>query len=137
MSARYAWRRRLGAVLGLAALGLCQGCGSTWPEAGQGGMAEKTWPAPLAAPSAVVQPQLRDALTASLQRTEAAQRLVEQTGKATGRMAEIDQIATRARREFAGGLYSDLPGTLDRLDAEVRRLCSTLDKPGSATADCS
>ncbi len=130
-------RRRLGAFLGLAALGLCQGCGSTWPVAGQGGMAEATWQAALARQSPAVQPALRDELSASLQRTQDAQRLVAQTGIATGRMAEIDQIAVRARREFAGGLYADLPRTLDRLNAEVRRLCFELDKGRSTAADCS
>lgn len=130
-------RRRLGTVLALAALALCPACSSHWPVEGQGGMAEAKWPAPLLSPSPDTPPQLREALAASLERTREAQRLVEQTGNGTGRMAAIDQIATRARREFAGGLYADLPHTLDRLDSEVRRLCSTLDKGRSATADCS
>ena len=129
--------RRPGAALALAALLLCQACGGpSWPAPGQGGMAEAGWTQPLAQQPTAPPLPLRDALSTSLLRTEAARRAVERAGVDTGRIATIGDMATRARREFAGGLYTDLPLTLARLDAELRQLCSELDKAEPAAADC-
>lgn len=111
----------------------CAGCSSSWPPPGQGGMAEAHWPA------ALIEPAPPDGLQArmrcSLGRLDAVQLTAQQAGTHSGTIGQLDLTATRARRELAGGLYSDSINTLDRLDADIERFRTELGMP--AAEECS
>jgi hypothetical protein len=110
---------------------LVAGCSSAWPPAGQGGMAETRWPAPLATP--LIDPAgpdgIEDRMRCGFERLSATEAAARARGTHTGAINLLELTANRARREFTGGFHRDLALTLDRLDTEIDRLRGSLALP--------
>lgn len=106
----------LGLLLALAA------CAS-WPEQGQGGLAELRQPIPTA------EPALEARLTCALQRVSVLEAASREQGRATGQAQLLRLTATRATRETYGSLPRDAGHTLDRLEQDAARLHPMLGGP--------
>jgi hypothetical protein len=99
----------LGLLLTLAA------CAS-WPEQGQGGLAELRPPAPIG------EVALEARLACALQRVSVLEAASRAQGRATGQAQLLRLTATRATRETYGSLPRDAGHTLDRLEQDAARL---------------
>lgn len=96
-------------MLGLSA------CAS-WPEEGQGGLAE------FRLPSASAEAALEARLNCALRRVSALEAASREQGRATGQMGLLRLAATRATRETYGSLTRDAGRTLDRLEQDAASL---------------
>ena len=99
----------LGLALGLAA------CAS-WPDEGQGGLAEIRQPPPTA------ETALESRLACALSRVSVLEAASREQGRATGQAGLLRLTATRATRETYGSLTRDAGRTLDRLEQDAARL---------------
>jgi hypothetical protein len=106
---------------------LLAGCSGNWPPAGQGGMAEAHWPAPLLDPLAP--PALEARLRCTLAWLDATDQEARRVGTHSGAVALLELTANRVRREYAGGFYQDAVRTLDRLEVEVDQFRAELGLP--------
>jgi hypothetical protein len=96
---------------------LLAGCG--FPRSGGGGMAEIRASKPEDKDGAAA---LHLRLACQVDRTDALREALQARGVLTGRIIPASDLATRAQREFYGGLHGDSARTLDRLQAELLSL---------------
>lgn len=104
-----------GLALMLLAVPLLAGC-TSWPPAGQGGLAEAM---PLPPPAAQEAPALRRRLDCDLARFDRLAGLAEAQGRLSGRIELARRTAARAKREYLGGLPGDAMASLDQLGTEA------------------
>jgi hypothetical protein len=120
-------------VLALAAQ--AAGCASDWPVPGRGGMAETKWPA-AATLIPPPPPGLHQRLTCTLDHFTALRDASTRTGRSTGEVGLLALSASRAQREYAGGLYGDSARTLTMLDKDIDHLRGVLALPRFDVAGC-
>ncbi|TDH58073.1 hypothetical protein E2C06_34515 [Dankookia rubra] len=113
----YAQLMRPASLLILLLFLLLTGC--SFPRNGGGGMAEVRAPKPENR-EGVAALHLR--LACQVDRTDALREALQAKGALTGRIIPASDLATRAQREFYGGLHGDSARTLDRLEAELLAL---------------
>lgn len=106
----------LGLMLALSA------CAS-WPDDGQGGLAEIRQPLPIA------EVALEQRLACALRRVSALEASSREQGRATGQAGLLRLTATRATRETYGSLIRDAGHTLDRLEQDAASLHQVVGGP--------
>ena len=122
-------------LLMLAAALASSGCSlMQWPPDGAGGVAEQRW-APVPQAARKTQPtrlqQVEHHMDCSVQRYDLIAAAVENTGQNTGRVAQLELVLNRAKRELAGNLVEDADRSLTRFDqqAAAMRLVMQISAP--------
>ena len=108
-------------VLGLVELAGC----SSWPPAGQGGMAELR-------PPRAASGERSEAAYASLESLSERLDALRSAGAAAcypARLVTADRLTVRIRRALAGGLVEDAESDLTLLVSQVDALSADLDQP--------
>ena len=100
----------------LMALAMSVSACTTWPDAGQGGVAEL----PIAAPPLQAVASLAQRhLDCSLRHFDMLRAAAERDGHGTGRIDLLQAEAVRAQREVAGDLADDADHTLTGFDSDL------------------
>lgn len=108
--------------LALGLMLMLSACAS-WPDQGQGGLAE------MRRPTAITEASLEARLTCALNRVSVLEAASQAQGRATGQAGLLRLTATRATRETYGRLTRDAGHTLDRLEQDAARLHPLVGQP--------